>query len=765
MAEQHQAQGRAGTAGTAGTWPRPGTAGIAAPWLGPLPGVAGPMAALLRRWAAAEVAPGRLLPWLPVGFGLGIALYFTAEREPVWWVAAAVAAIAIACAYLARARPVAFPAALAGAAIASGFATATVKSRLVDHAVLRAPAYGVTLTGFVERREELERSDRIVVRVAAMEGGRLTDRPERIRISVRKGTAPAVGAFVALKARINPPSSPFRPGGYDLARELYFQGIGATGLASGRIAIETPPAEPGLALRFATAVEGLRDTIDGRIRAAVKGDSGAIASALITGKRDALSGAVFDAMFISGVGHVLSISGYHMALVAGVVFFLVRALLALAPALALRHPIKKWAALAALVAATFYLVLSGAEVATQRSYIMAAVVLIGVMADRPTLTMRTIAVAAFAVMLLVPEAVVHPSFQMSFAATLALIAAYERGIPWAAAGADTSVGARLALWGAREVILLITASLVAGLATMPYAAFHFHRMAPYGLAANLLAMPVISAVSMPAGLLALVAMPFGFDAPLWRLMGVGIDWMVMVALWVAHLPGAVGRIPAFGIGAVLFATGGLVVLCLLRSPLRFAGLALALLGVAAAMMAARPDILVSAAGDVVAVRGADGRLTAVKSGSDTLSVREWLAADGDERLSTDRAVASGFACDADGCVARLADGAAVAVTRTAAAVADDCARAAMMVTLRVVPPDCAAAVIDRNVLRSGGATALSYRNGGFDRTSARPEGQDRPWARIWARSREPARRATVPAAPQQDPRDATPPAPDIDSEE
>ncbi len=752
MADQHKAQGRAGT------WP--GTAGVAVPWHVPLPRFAGPIAAQISRWAAVDVAPGRLMPWLPVSFGFGIVLYFTAEREPVWWVAAATAAMAVVISWLARARPVAFPLALGAAAIASGFATATVKSRLVDHVVLRAPAYGVSLKGFVERREELERSDRIVLHVASMEGGRVGAQPERIRISVRKGTAPAVGTFVALKARINPPSSPFRPGGYDLARDLYFQGIGATGLATGRITVEAPPAPPSLALRFATAVEGLRDMIDGRIRASLKGDTGAIASALITGKRDALTAPVFDAMFISGVGHVLSISGYHMALVAGVVFFFVRALLALVPVLALHYPIKKWAAAAALAAATFYLVLSGAEVATQRSYIMAAVVLVGVMVDRATLTMRTIAVAAFAVMLLVPEAVVHPSFQMSFAATLALIAAYERGIPWAAAGGDTSLGARLALWGVREVILLITASLVAGLATMPYAAYHFHRMAPYGLIANLFAMPVISAVSMPAGLLALLAMPFGFDAPLWRLMGLGIDWMIMVALWVAHLPGAVGRISAFGVGAMLLATAGLLVLCLLRSPLRFAGAAFAGLAIAAALMATRPDILISGGGDVVAVRGADSRLAAAKFGSDTIYVREWLAADGDDRTPTDASVKAGFACDTDGCVARLADGATVAVARTPGALADDCARAAVVVTTRPTPSGCAALVIDRNILRPRGATALTWRNGGFERVSARPEGEDRPWAPA------PVTRAvrTTPA-PASEPADATPPAPDIDAEQ
>jgi competence protein ComEC len=745
-----------GARGRVGTWPLPGISGAAAapwPWSGT--GFAAPLAAKIRQWAAAEVMPGRLMPWLPVAFGSGIVIYFSADREPVWWVATALAAVVAAVAFMLRARAAAFPAALGCAAIAAGLMTAAVKTRLVDHTILRATVYSVNIAGFVETREERERSDRIVMRVAAIDGPRLADRPERIRLSVRKGRAPPVGSYVALKARINPPALPFRPGGYDLARDLYFKGVGATGLALGAIKVEAPPTSPGLRLRFATAIEAIRDLIDGRIRASVPGDSGSIASALLTGKQDALTGAVFDAMFISGVGHVLSISGYHMALVAGVVFFFVRALLALVPALALHYPIKKWAAFAALAAATFYLVLSGAEVATQRSFIMTAVVLIGVMVDRQTITMRTIAVAALAVMLLVPEAVIHPSFQMSFAATLALIAAYERGVPWAAAGADTSLGARLALWGAREIALLILASLVAGLATTPYAAYHFHRMAPYGLIANLLAMPVISAVSMPAGLLALIAMPFGLDAPLWTLMGLGIDWMIKVALWVAHLPGAVGRVAAFGVGPMLLATAGLVVLCLLRTPLRFAGAALAMLGGLAAVAAARPDVLVSAAGDVVAVRGADGRLTTVKFGSDTLSIPEWLAADGDGRSAAESK--GGFACDPDGCVARLGDGTAVAVSRTAAALADDCARAALIVTLRVAPPDCAARVLDRAALRSGGATALTWHGGSFDITAARPTAFDRPWAR---RPETPARLATNAQS-----LDATPPAPDTDAEQ
>jgi len=192
------------------------------------------------------------------------------------------------------------------------------------------------------------------------------------------------------------------------------------------------------------------------------GERGAIASALITGKRGTISQPVNNAMYVAGLGHVPSISGYHMAVVAGIVFFIIRGALALVPSLASLRPIKRWAAAGALLAAAFYLLLSRAEVATRRSFIMVAIVLIGVVLDRPALTLRTLAVA--------PQSIVNPSFQMSFAATLALVAAHQHGLPWRA-DADSSTGVRIALWGWRELAGLMLVSLVAGLATMPYAAF------------------------------------------------------------------------------------------------------------------------------------------------------------------------------------------------------------------------------------------------------------------------------------------------------
>lgn len=477
--------------------------------------------------------------------------------------------------------------------MAAGLATATVKRAIIAHPVLTAPAWNVDIAGFVEMREERERSDRVVVRVDRIEGAQLNETLDRVRVSVRKGTAPAVGSFVEFRARLSPPLEPLRPGGYDFARDMYFQRIGASGFVLGRIRTAEAPHAPTLRLRYAMLIDGMREAIDKRIRAVLPGDKGAIASALITGKRDAISAPVNEAMYVSGLGHVLSISGYHMAVVAGVVFFALRALFALMPAFASRRPIKKWAALAALGAAAFYLLLSGAEVATQRSFIMISIVLIGVMVDRPTLTFRTLTVAAFGVLLLAPEAIVHPSFQMSFAATLALVAGYQQGLPWMSTAGDTPLAAKIALWGGREIVGLLLVSLLAGTATIPYIAYHFHRISPYGVIANLVAMPVVSAWVMPAGMLGVMAMPLGLDGFCWSLMGHGIDWMVAVALWVSSFPGAAGRMAAFGTGPLLLCSAGLVVLCLFKTPLRFVGSLLIGAAVVLMIRAPQPDVLIA----------------------------------------------------------------------------------------------------------------------------------------------------------------------------
>lgn len=365
----------------------------------------------------------------------------------------------------------------------------------------------------------------------------------------------------------------------------------------------------------------------------------------------------------------------------------------------LTFPIKKWSAAAALVAAAFYLLLSGAEVATQRSFFMTAVVLIAVMVDRRAVTFRTLAVAAMIVLVIAPEALVHPSSQMSFAATLGLVALVQFGMPRLFASPDNSATARVALWGGREMMTLVLASLVAGLATTPYAAFHFHRVTPYGLLANLAAMPVVSAVVMPAGLLGLAAMPFGFDGVFWAIMGFGIHWMIVVTQTVAALPGAVGRMAAFGTGPLIAASAGIILFGLLRTQLRWSGAVLLLVAVGSAVRVPQLDILISADGRNVAVRGNDSRLHLIRTAKDAFLVKEWLAADADPRTPTDASLADGVSCDPSGCVSQTASGTFVALALRPEALAEDCERASLIVTSRQPPQSCTASVINLERLR------------------------------------------------------------------
>jgi competence protein ComEC len=762
VAEQSETPG--GRRGYAGTWP-PRAAAAQAGGYAPSDFRAwSSLVETLRGWARAETGAGRLLPWVPVAFGTGIAFYFAADHEPVLAAAAVIAITLCAAAFLLRRHKV-FPVAVMLAAAAAGFAMATWKTARVAHGVLARPIYSVALTGFVETRDIRERTDRFVLRVVSMESPRNQTKLERVRLSVKKGTAPAVGSFVELKARLQPPLSSQRPGSYDFGRDMYFQRIGASGFVMGAIKAADPPDSGGIGLRYSAFMQGLRDAIDARIRNVLEGDKRAIATALLTGRRDAISEPVNDAMFISGLGHVLSISGYHMAVVAGIVFFAIRALLALVPALTVSFPIKKWSAAGALLAAAFYLLLSGAEVATQRSFFMTAVVLIAVMVDRRAITFRTLAVAALIVLAIAPEALVHPSFQMSFAATLGLVALVQIGMPKLFAAPDNSTTARVALWGGREFIMLLLASLVAGLATTPYAAFHFHRITPYGVLANLAAMPVVSALVMPAGLLGLAAMPFGFDGFFWWLMGVGIDWMVAVAKWVAALPGAVGRMAAFGISPLVVASLGIILMGLLRTPLRWSGAGVLVIAIVWAVSAPRPDALISADGRNVAVRGKDGKLHLMRSGKDAFAVKEWLAADADARNAADASLADGVSCDKAGCVTQTADGAFVALSLRPDAIADDCERAALIVTTRQVPSGCRASAIDAERLRRQGALALRRTNEGFAVEAVKPRGIDRPWSPSAGGDSSDAETTIPVSRPARTAVDATPSEADLQADE
>ena len=365
--------------------------------------------------------------------------------------------------------------------------------------------------------------------------------PDRVRVSARAIPENLqAGEVVVGVARLAPPSGPTRPGSYDFSFESYFDGIGANGffLKQPERVAEAVPMEG--AARFLALVENLRTSLANRIRTAIGGAEGEIAAALIAGVRAGIPEDVNEALRRTGLAHVLSISGLHMALVAATIMFVLRAGFALFPGFASRRPVKKYAAGAGLVALAVYLFISGSAVAAERSFLMFGIMLLAVIFDRAALTMRNLAIAAIVIIALSPHEVAGPSFQMSFAATAALIGAYsawsERGrAVMHAHSPDEGVLAKDRAQDGRLCRGLALTSLIAGTATAVFGAYHFQRISTLGLAANLAAMPIVSLVVMPFALIGMVLLPFGLDQWAFAVMGKGLTAMIAIAEWFSEL--------------------------------------------------------------------------------------------------------------------------------------------------------------------------------------------------------------------------------------
>ncbi|MEO8668743.1 MAG: ComEC/Rec2 family competence protein [Bauldia sp.] len=657
-----------------------------------------------------EMEDGRGFLWLPVAFGAGIVLYFALPREPAAFALILSTMALVVAAVRMRLSIVAFRILLVAALVATGVLAMKLRTDAVMVPRL-AREMTATVTGWVSAKSEAARGGfRVHLRVASIEGLAPEATPRIVRVTIRSRASDiAVGDAISMKARLQPPSGPVMPGGYDFARAAFYEGIGAVGFAYGAARPATLGPAP-LGVRLWRPIEELRDLIRVRVEEALPGDNGRIAASLIMGDQGGISEDTQDAMRASGLGHVLSISGLHMALVAGSAFWLIRALLALSQGLALTRPIKKWAAAGALAVAAFYLGISGGGVATDRSFVMLAIMLAAVLLDRRALTLRNVALAAFAVTILTPETVLSASFQMSFAATVALISAYEA----IAARADRrlaladSVGFGLGrrVWNSARGLVLT--SLIAGLATTPFAAYHFHRAAPLSLLSNLAAMPAVGILVMPMALAAVVLMPFGLEVLPLTVMDWGLDWMVLVAQRTSAWSEGVGGVRAAPVVALLLVAGGFLWLALWRQGWRLAGLVPIAAAVPLALATPLPDILVAGSGETVAVRGADGRLHIAGGKGASFEVENWLRADADPRQAKDTSLSDGVACDPWGCIINLADGAKVALMLKQDAFAEDCVVAAVVVSRFTAPPGCAAeaVVIDRKRLARYGAHAL-----------------------------------------------------------
>ncbi len=624
-------------------WPRAGLhAWPAAAWAG-----------LRRAWAA---EPDRWPLWLPVGLGIGIAVYFalSVEPGPIWGSAAGLGGVALALWAARRADAPDLRAGLAmAAAVLIGFAAAKLRTEAVSAPVLARKIGPVHFDARVVSAEAHGKGTRLLLDVPVIHRLGADRTPARVRISVRMPPADLVpGHWEHVLAVLMPPPEPATPGGYDFGRWAFYQRIGAVGYAYGKAKPMAPLRTDSLLQSWSARVERLRDAMTARITAVIPGPRGAIAAALITGKRSGIDEADRAAFRDSGLAHVLSISGLHLALAGGFFFWVVRALLALFPSIALVYPIKKWAAVAALLGAGAYLLISGCGGPAVRSYIMLSVMFAAILFDRPALTMRSVALAAAIILLTQPESLIQPGFQMSFGAVTGLIALAEWEAARRARDPD-AYGTRGVFGRARRYVLGIAlASIVAGLATAPFAIFHFDRASQYGLLANVLAMPVVGLVVMPAATAAMLLMPFGLDR--WALiaMGKGVGLMLGIAHWVAGLPGAATMVAVWPQAALIAIVLGGLWIALWRGRWRWLGGAPVALGILIAVFATSPDILIARDGRDVAVRLADGRLALLHAAKDDYAAQNWLKRDGDAR-TTDEAVAmsrDGVRCDSDGCV-------------------------------------------------------------------------------------------------------------------
>ena len=562
----------------------------------------------LQRAVAEEQAFGHSFLFVPVFLGLGALVWFWLPYTPGHLKLALLICVFGMAAFALRHRSGLLPRGMLIAALSTaGMGLAALETARLDTVVLDTPVTTRVL-GIVTARETTDRGCwRYTVAVSRTSEPELKRPPAKVTLLSRSRVTPvAIGEGIEGRARLSPPSGPALPGLNDFAFDSYFRGIGAVGYFYGKPRVVSgmeETARGGWRADMGETIARWREAIGARIRSTIGGDAGAIAAAMVTAEERAIGRPTIEALREAGLAHVLAISGLNMVLAAGTFLIGARTLLSLVPGLAHRFPIKKLAAAGALIMVFAYILISGGAVSAVRSWIMISIMLIAVFFDRPSISLRNVALSALVILAVTPSAVTGPGFQMSFAATLALVAGYAhwRDRPGRDILPTNRAIAPLKTAGGFFAGLLLS-SLIGGLSTMIYSAGHFHRLAAYGLIGNVLAMPIISIFVMPFGLLAMLLMPFGLDRYPLLVMGQGLDWMISIAQMVSSWDGEVttGRIPDHAF--MLIAAGG-VLTCLFRTWLAASGLVVIAAGlmVASVSAVARPDMVVAEDGRLVAL--------------------------------------------------------------------------------------------------------------------------------------------------------------------
>jgi competence protein ComEC len=656
--------------------------------------------------------------WLPVAVLGGIAAWFVLPDERAWSAALLVLG-ALGCAGLTGARGGRLAVVVAGGAFAAAVGLGLVwwRAERVAAPVLTRP----TIAAFaarVERVEPLPARGLVRLTLAPMNGA---DLPPRVRVNLAEADAPAGltgGAMIRLRARLMPPPEAALPGAYDFARVAWFAGIGGTGRGFAPVEV----------VRAGESGSALRERLSRHIEARLEGSVGGIASALATGDEGAISEPDAEAMRRAGLAHLLSVSGLHITAVVAATMVVALRLLALSPWLALNLRLPVVAAGAGAVMAIAYTWLTGGEVPTIRSCVAALLVLAALAMGREAVTLRLVAVGALVVMLVWPEAVAGPSFQLSFAAITAIVALHEHPRVRAWFGPHEEGWARR--FG-RGVLSLLLTGIAVEAALMPIAVFHFHKAGLYGAAANILAIPFTTFVIMPLEALALALDAVGLGWPVWWTVGQAIGLLLAGARAVAAVPGAVASLPAMPSEAYALMVGGGLWVALWRTGWRWWGVLPVLVGAGWALATPVPDLLVTGDGRHVAVRLEGGRLAMLRDRAGDY-VRDMLAenggVDGEPELLSDQAEAR---CNRDLCVTEIG-GHRIAATRSAylmpiAEVTAMCRSVDVVISERRLPRTCTPRwlKLDRTVLARTGGVAIGLGDGRV--TTVRRAGDRHPW--------------------------------------
>lgn len=660
---------------------------------------------------------GTLFLWVPICLAIGIGIYFSLRFEPAdeaWY---ACAAIILVLAVFARFSPSWISPILIGVAVViSGAGIAKLRVEQVRAPILEFRYYGPIEGRVVEIDRSASDAVRITMDRVVLRDIRASRTPERVRVSLH-GEQPNLqhkpGDTLILTGHLSPPSGPAEPGGFDFQRHAWFDRLGAVGYTRTPV-LRSSPAEAGLSL----FVHRLRAMLSQNIQNSMEGKTGAFAAAIMTGDRSGMDQASLEALRASNLAHLLAISGLHMGLLTGFVFASLRYALALLPFLALRYPIKKISACVALAVGAFYLALSGGNVATLRAYIMVSVMFGAVLCDKRAVTLRSVAIAAVIVLVLTPEALVGPGFQMSFAATTALV--------WTFSALRQIEMYRWPGW-AQMLANVFVSSGVAGLATAPIAAAHFNQIAHLGLIANVLSVPLMGMLVMPAAVLSLCLAPLGlWELGLW-FMDKGLRWILFVAETVSARPEALSHVvsPYPSVLAVL--SLGCLFFILWRGPARFIGLPIALSAFVIWSQVERADVLIADTGALIDVMAPEGRALSKARGNGFVA-GIWLENDGapvEQEVAASRPT---FRAEDRKTQAELGPWSIVKVSgKTALSQLNGCGGADFLISNQVVEGERPCVVFDVAVMRAAGAIAIYKRDGVLHLKATRDITGFRPW--------------------------------------